>query len=95
MSAWSAFYRRLAAPVDRPAGIQVTHTVAPADVVPSHGAVRRELELIESRLEAESMLPDILRDHVLVDELLERRFTLLPVGVVLRPSAPVAPERAS
>jgi hypothetical protein len=79
--------RWLATPVDRPR-IQVVHTVPPADVVPTAGAVWSELVLIDSRLQAEALLPDILRDHVLVDELLERRFVLLPVGVVLRPSAP-------
>lgn len=82
--------RWLATPVDRPVGIQVEHTVPPADVVPA----RDELARVRARFMAETSKPEIFQDPVLIDALLDRALAL-GLAVLLRPSVPVVPGRTS
>lgn len=94
--------RWLAAPVDRPVGIQVEHTVAAADEVPTRHVlvtgVEAEIAKVDARLRAILEVPPPVRTDLMwwqLDRLLDLRNAIRPARVVLRPSVPVVPGRAS
>jgi hypothetical protein len=67
------------------------------DLAPSDAVWRaRELEALDARLSTEASRPDILRDHALIDDLLDRWLVLAaPAGsMTLRPAVPVIPGRS-
>lgn len=87
MSPWSAFYRRLATPVDRPAGIQVVHTVAPVE--PPASTEERVAE-VDRKLAAIAEVPPPVRTPEqwrTLDRLIDLRQAIRP--------APPLPEDAS
>lgn len=95
--------RWLAAPVDRPTGIQVEHTVAPADVVPTTWTNRAwteaEIAKVDARLAAIIAVPPPVRTELMwwqLDRLLDLRNAIRPARTLpLRPSVPVVQGRAS
>jgi hypothetical protein len=88
MSPWSAFYRRrIAAPVDWPAGIQVEHTVAPVE--PPASTDERVAE-VDRKLAAIAAIPPPERTPEqwrTLDRLIDLRQAIRP--------APPLPEDAS
>lgn len=82
--------RWLATPITPPVGIQVVHTVPPADVVPA----RDELARVRARFMAETSKPEIFQDPAQIDALLDQALAL-GLAALLRPSVPVVPGGAS
>lgn len=98
MTAWQRFYARLVTPVDRP-GIQVEHTVPPADVVPTGHVLVTDTEAriadVDAKLNEILAVPAPVRADWMwlqLDRLLDMRNAIRPGrDRVVRPSVPVVP----